>query len=138
MNELEHRVLKMLLAGDDPVLKALRLQLESAEVSDRKFTGAGFFMEFHVPVAVPLLPGKQSFVMGDVIGQVSGQGCGFLLFVKNRALDFLESHVWGIGDWPESIQIESLRYTRHSPPGDPNFIETENRDVQALRAILYE
>jgi hypothetical protein len=86
MNELEHRVLKMLLAGDDPVLKALRLQLESAEVSDRKFTGAGFFMESHVPMAVPLLPGKQSFVIGDVIG----------------------------------------------------LIETENRDVQALRAILYE
>jgi hypothetical protein len=138
MNELQHRVLKMLLFGDDPVLTALRLPLESAEVSDRKFTGAGFFTEFHVPLGIPLLPGKQSFVIGDVSGQVSGQGCGFLLFVKNNALDFLEGQVWGIGDWPESSQIESLRYTRHSPPGGPNLIETEDRDVQAVRAIRYE
>jgi len=49
-NELEHRVLKMLLFRDDPVLTALRLQFESAEVSDRKFKGAGFFREFHVPL----------------------------------------------------------------------------------------
>jgi hypothetical protein len=61
-----------------------------------------------------------------------------LVVVKNSALDFLEGHVWGIGDWPESIQIESLRYTRHSSPGGPNLMETEDRDVQALRAILYE
>jgi hypothetical protein len=59
MNELEHRVL--MLFGDASVLTALRLQLESAEVSDRKFTGAGFFTEFHVPLGIPLLPGKQSW-----------------------------------------------------------------------------
>jgi hypothetical protein len=50
MDELEHRVLKLLLFGDHPVLTALRLQLESEEVSDRKFKGAGFFTEFHVPL----------------------------------------------------------------------------------------
>jgi hypothetical protein len=31
-----------------------------------------------------------------------------LVVVKNSASDFLEGHVWGIADWPESIQIESL------------------------------
>jgi hypothetical protein len=87
-------------------------------MSDRKFAGAGFFTELRVPLGIPLLPGKQSFVIGDAIGQLSGQGCGFLLLVRNSSLDFLESPVWGIGDWHGSIQIESLRYTWQSPESD--------------------
>jgi len=58
MNELEQRVMQMLLAGHNPALEALRIQLDSAKVSDRKFTGSGFLTEFQVPTDAQLLPGK--------------------------------------------------------------------------------
>jgi hypothetical protein len=130
--------MEMLLAGDDPSLEVLRFQLDSANVSDRKFTGAGFFTEFQVPKETSQLSGKQNFVIGDVSGQVSGHHCGFLLFVKDGALDFLEGHLWGDGDWPDPMQIESLHYIRHSPAGSPQMVESEDRDTEALQAILHK
>jgi hypothetical protein len=137
MNELEQRVMQMLLAGDNPALEALRIQLDSAKVSDRKFTGSGFLTEFQAPTDAQLLPGKQNFVIEDLVGHVSGRFCGFLLFIKNGAFDFLEGHVWGAEDWPDPMQIESLRYLRRSPADSRQMIESELRDVEALQAILY-
>lgn len=138
MTELERRVLEMLLAGDDPVLDALRSQLQLATVASREFSGAGLFTNFHLPSETPMLSVPQNFEIGDVSGKLSGKDCGFLLFVRNGAIDFLEGHLWDDGEWPASPKIESLYYMHHSPPDSPRLVKTEQRDFTALRAILHK
>lgn len=48
LNELEKQVLDKFVCGDDPNLDILRKQIAAATVTNREFTGVGFFTKFHV------------------------------------------------------------------------------------------
>ena len=52
--KLETAVLDLLLAGDEPVLIALRKQLSEALIS-REMTSVGFFLHFELPATIPKL-----------------------------------------------------------------------------------
>jgi hypothetical protein len=135
--ELENRILEMLLAGDDSFLGALRSQLDCASIEKREFTGHGFFTHFQVPDHVPRLPNTKQFVIGDVHGELSGVLCGFLLFVTNGVVNFLEGFVYGDDQWPTAFTSQRLYYMRHSAPGSPSLVETDVRDSTALWATLH-
>ncbi len=55
LTKLERAVLAKLLAGDHPILAALRSQSEDARLASREYTGAGFYCRFSVPSDVPRL-----------------------------------------------------------------------------------
>ena len=46
------------LAGDDPVLSVLRDQLQVSHVRERTMTGVGFFLDFDLDSAAPILDGE--------------------------------------------------------------------------------
>lgn len=99
LTQLERRVMEMLLAGDHPVLETLRRQFESAKVAKREYTGHGFFTHFEVPADVPRLPNNRSFELDDLYGasrdsQWPWPEFGFILFVRNGAIDFLEGYTY--------------------------------------------
>jgi hypothetical protein len=69
---LEQAVLAKLLAGDHPVLAALREQAKSAQITSREFTGTGFYCSFQVPSRLsPEIP-QQDFEIGDVNAESAG------------------------------------------------------------------
>lgn len=113
LNELEQAVLDKLLAGDHPVLAALRVQAERARVTRRESTGAGFFCDFAVPSDVPPLAATRDFRIGDVNASLDGleHGAGFVLFVRDGRLAMLEGYTYE-ERWPREIGNLRLTYQR--------------------------
>jgi hypothetical protein len=107
LTKLERAVLEKLLAGDLPALVALRSQVRSSRIVERRMTGVGFFTTFAVPPEVPRVQG--SFQLGDVSAEIEGLsgGAGFILWVNDGVLDMLEGYTIE-GPWPEEIREFSL------------------------------
>lgn len=114
LTKLEREVIEMLLAGDKPVLVALRRQLQEAGVSKREATGHGFFTYLTVDrSSVPPAPLETKVQLGDVVGTIPGlnHGAGFLLFIEDGYLHFLEG--FGYGEtWPASVPEFQLTYSQ--------------------------
>ncbi len=106
---LESKVLELLLAGEDPVLAVLREQIASARIQSREFTGVGFYLDFEIPKSSKrlhdVLAVKRSFNFGDVGAYFDNgdqrQEVGFLLWIKDGYLDFLEAYTYGLEKWPK-------------------------------------
>jgi hypothetical protein len=116
LKPLENDVLKLLLAGEDFVLDLLRQQLRSSNIYMQQFTGFGYYLYFKVLKNEKALEGmvKPSFCFGDVdvmllVGD-RWQRVGFLLWVKNGVLDFLEAYTYGDEKWPERFDEYRLNY----------------------------
>jgi hypothetical protein len=102
-SSLEQVVIATILAPDHPVLNALRRQFERSHVASRETTGVGFFTELDVPTDVapaPVKPGRLD--LGDVTATIEGleHGAGFVLFVQDGVLDFLEGFSYD-EPWPD-------------------------------------
>jgi hypothetical protein len=123
LTQFEEAALSRLLAGDHPVLEALREQAHGAYVRKRTMTGVGFFTDLGV------LPGARRAVLptmggclSDVVAEVDGleHGAGVVLFVDDGYLSFLEGYSYD-EPWPECIQKFTLRYR-----------SSEGRDLSSL------
>lgn len=103
--------MRLLLAGEDPVLNLLRKQSKGIISVLREYTGAGVYMTFTLADDVPRLSGQPSFVFGDVVADIEGLqlGAGFLLFVRNGLLHMLELYAYE-DSFPTSIGQFSVRY----------------------------
>lgn len=135
-NQLGCNILEMLLAGDLPVLATLRNQLEHTTVRSRNFSGAGFFTHFSVPQEMPTLSTNVNFEIGGLSAEIGGVLCGFILFVRGGAVDFLEGFVYGNEPWPSTPVPERIGYLRHPETGNPRLVECAERDYAALEANL--
>lgn len=123
LTDLERGVLDKLLAGEHPVLEALRRQLGSCRVKSRELTGSGFFTELQVDRTLPGAPTRaENLRIGDVNAKIAGlkHGAGFVLFVNAGYLDMLEGFSYD-EPWPESAGEFEVRYTGGS------------RDVRSLQ-----
>lgn len=127
LDELERGVLELLLAGEHPVLAALRAQLGGCRAERRELTGCGFFTELRVDRTLPAAPtASETLRIGDVSAEMAGldRGAGFLLFVDGGFLSLLEGYSYD-EPWPDPAQHVELRYASGGP-----------RDLQALRRSL--
>jgi hypothetical protein len=130
MNELEMEVMRMLLAGDHPVLAVLRQQLEVATVREREFTGVGFFTYFDVPDSAPRVPDVDWLAIGDVYAELEGlqHTAGFVLFLGQGVIDTLEC--FGVEEtFPENPTIRRAFYMHPRTPGNPFLCEIKDRDL---------
>jgi hypothetical protein len=102
----------MLLKGQDTTLDILRDQLKASCVAHREHTGAGFYTTFKVPEHLRRVPQDRRFTIGDVVAEITGlnHGAGFVLFVENGVLDFLEGYTYD-EPWPTEIKEYKLQYT---------------------------
>lgn len=120
LTKLERAVMEKLLAGDQPVHVALRGQLDYCHVTSREFTGHGFFANLDVDRAVSSTPAPVQRIQIDNVGaDISGlkYGAGFVLFVADGYLDFLEGFSYE-EPWPTEISAFSLRYEGEDPAGN--------------------
>jgi len=107
----ERVLLRMLLAGDDPTLAALRAQLEGSHLSTRESSDDGFILGFDVAENMPLAPGVQKLRIDDVAIELEGleHGAGCILWVAQGRLFQLE--VFSFADrWPSEVGWFTLRY----------------------------
>jgi hypothetical protein len=123
LTTLEADVIDKLLAGDSPVLECLRHQWANANVSRRELSGAGFYVYFALEtLSVPKATNAASLRLGDVEATIEGlqNGAGFVLFVTDGYLDFLEGYSYE-EPWPDQIRNFSVRY-----------VTAGERDLRAL------
>lgn len=101
-----------LLDGEDHLLGILQEQYKRSTVKSREFTGVGFYTTFTLDKNVPKAEYKNTFQIGDVIGEVKGinNGIGFILFIKDGLINILEGYTYGDEKWPESIEEYKLLY----------------------------
>jgi hypothetical protein len=128
LNEMEEATTRMLLAGDDPDLEALREQLQSATVVDREFTGVGFFASFAVDDQAPRC--ASDMVLDDVLGDVAGleHSASFHLFVRSGRISFLECAITD-ETWPAEAVLVRAYYVHPEYPGSTLLVETDHRDL---------
>ena len=133
---IERQVMQMLLAGDHPTLKSLRQQFEHSCVTDRNFTGLGFFTSFEVRDDSARIETPKRIVISDVCADVDGLefGCGFVLFVDDGLIGTLECHLWGDGALPKDPRYTRLYYVHQ--PNPPGITETKQRNMEAVTAML--
>ena len=121
--KMEQEVMMKLLAGDDDRLRILRNQYIRVLRKKREFSGTGFFTSFEIPEDVKKIeiPKVQ---LGDVVAKVGGvkDGVGFVLFIKNGTIDFLEGYVYGDEKWPQEVKEYKLTY-----------LSGRERDMEKLR-----
>ena len=65
INDFEKKALDALLAGNHPVLEALRTQINLLSVSEREFTGVGFFTHFKIVNFVSRTDSKERIIFHD-------------------------------------------------------------------------
>lgn len=108
--EFEVQVMAALLAGDDPLLEALRQQYAASTVSGREKTATGFITRFDVPPGVPPIA-RKLLHLDDLQLQLAGTAtpADASLHVHNGRLRSLECFVYD-GAFPESPVIEAAWY----------------------------
>jgi hypothetical protein len=110
MDELQRTVLAKLLAGEHPVLAALREQATRARIIKVEYTGAGFYCNFEVSPDVARVT-LGDFELTDVNAEVEGlkYGAGFVLFIRSGFIDFLEGFSYE-EPWPSRLGKFTLSY----------------------------
>ena len=107
--ELEQRLMGLLLQGDTPVVNILRQQYATAKVTNRDFTGAGFYTYFEVSDNAPLLVEHPNLDLTGVNIQLENltDGAGCVLIVRDGKLSYLECYTYE-EYWFDRIMIKSL------------------------------
>jgi hypothetical protein len=114
LTPLESAVLEKLLQKHGQPFDTIRDQLAHASVSSREFTGVGFFTHFSIPPEAPVRRDLASAELGNVSAKIRGleDGAGFLLFIRDGAISFLEGYTYGGAAWPNLITEFSVFETQ--------------------------
>jgi hypothetical protein len=134
LDTLQRAALAKLLAGDHPVLAALRAQAGQMQLVALRYTGSGFFCDFTLPADAPLLE-KLHFHIGDVYAKAPSlqTQAEFILFIEDGYIKCLEGFAYE--DWdgkPEDFQLSYMAEdpTRRDPGAlDHIFASVTRRDA---------
>lgn len=115
---LEKAVLDLLLDRPGELFENIRRQLSLATVSERKFTGVGFFTNLVIPSDAPVKRDLPNMEIGDVGAEFPNvkHGAGFLLFIRDGVVSWLEGYTYG-ENWP--VCADRFRVFHH-PSRIPN------------------
>jgi len=101
LSPLEKAVLDLMLDKPGEPFDTAREHLACAIVSERKFTGVGFFTHFAIPPDAPVRRDLPDATIGDVGAQFPTleNGAGFLLFIRGGVITMLEGYTYDEA-WP--------------------------------------
>jgi hypothetical protein len=116
LSPLEKAVLDLILDKPGEPFDTAREQLACAIVSDRQFTGAGFFAHFALPPDAPVRRDLPDATIGDVGAQFPTleNGAGFLLFMRGGVITMLEGYTYdeaGPTD-TDGFKVEKVKVTK--------------------------
>jgi hypothetical protein len=90
---------------------SLREQLRRCELRSREFNGYGFFTNLAVPEDAPRCLTLDRTLHASAM--VNNQSCGFILWLTDGRLDFLEGYPLGGDSWPDHASFSAI--TLHQP-----------------------
>lgn len=98
---LAERLVPALIEGPHPAMAALREQYRNSHIREVQLTGAGFYVDFDVPLDAPLAQ-PANFAGGNARIVLKGARCeaGCVVFVRNGRLATLEGYTYD-EPWPE-------------------------------------
>lgn len=132
IDEFEKQVMAALLAGDDPLLAALRRQYAAATVRDREQTATGFITRYDVPDSVPAVE-RKLLHLDDLQVELAGakSPADTSVHVFNGRLKSLECFLYD-GAFPAEPEIEAAWYygTEKFPGITPELMA--QRDTEEL------
>ena len=110
IEQFEQQVMAGLLAGDDPLLDALRKQYAAATVRDREVTNTGFITRFDVPDSAPPI-GRKLLHLDDLQVELAGakSPADTSVHVFNGKLKSLECFLYD-GAFPAEPEIKAAWY----------------------------
>jgi hypothetical protein len=112
-------VMPKLLVGEHSSLVPLRDQFRESRIESVTLTGAGFYVNFLVPLQLPRVV-PADFAGGSVNVGIAGleRGLGCILFVRNGQIAFLEGYTYQ-EVWPEKFQITLVEIEKPLEPPSP-------------------
>ena len=131
--ELEREATAMLLAGDHPVLEALRQQWRKATVVRRWYGWSGGHVEWSVPQEVPPIAEADFVTISDVRADVHflERPVTFSVFIVDGRLDGLSCNI-GAAEWPDPLLVKRLYYVSRDETTDDE-LEVAERDLDSIR-----
>ncbi len=106
LTPLESAVIAAMLAASTEFGETLSIQLAQSQLESRRHNGYGFFTTFAVSNESPLTTLVDERLAASAL--VGGELCGFLLWIKNGRIDFLEGYPLGGDAWPSDQTIEQI------------------------------
>jgi hypothetical protein len=100
-------VIEAILQGEPGSEQCLREQLRQSGLRSREFNGYGFFTNFVIPKQVPPCPELDKTLLAS--GLVDDQLCGFILWITDGKIDFLEGYPLGGDSWPTNESFKRSR-----------------------------
>ena len=103
LSQFESDVMNAIIKGNSEE-DILRIQLASAEVAKRDYTGVGLYVDFNITETVPTLSNEDRHI--DAFPNLALQhpdleACaGAILWISNGKISTLELYTFD-GDWPE-------------------------------------
>jgi hypothetical protein len=138
INDFERTLLDACLAGSDPVLAALRAQVDVAEIERRQAEPDGVRSFFALPDDVAAVE-PAAIHISDVDPEIEGlaDGASVSLWVIGGRLAFLEVLAYD-GPWPADPQLRGVRYLREHQigPGTWSATPVDARDADTLARAL--
>jgi len=107
LTDLERAILDFSLPEAGENEEVLRQQIAMSKLASREHTGYGFFTNFRIDEDSPRCS-VSNFQFGNVTAVVSGELCGFWIFVREGEISFLEGFPLGGDSWPSSEVIEKV------------------------------
>jgi hypothetical protein len=138
--DIDREVMSMLLAGDLPILGALRAQYSEARVAKRRRSQIGASITFAVADGVARVS-PASFTLTDVHFALRGDPAGgeALLYVQDGVLAELE--LYNLAEpWPAHPQCAFLAYHVRADPIAPEYATrltlSSSRDLRYTRWLI--
>jgi hypothetical protein len=104
---LEREIVSAMVEAQDLFREEISLQLRICELTSREHNGYGFFTNLAIPEGSPELPYVNYRLHASA--QVGGELCGFMLWIKNGRVDFLEGYPLGGDAWPKREDITDIK-----------------------------
>jgi hypothetical protein len=104
---LEAAVVEVILTNPNIDSEKLRRQVATSELKSRERNGYGFYTNFAVPETIEHYPSANEQFHATAL--VDGQLCGFILFIRDGRVAFLEGYPLGGDAWPQQETFHSVR-----------------------------
>lgn len=112
---MSHNAMSLFFDIEHPILRSLKEQFKHVNETNVELTGVGFYLKFTLSKTITPILNTNSLQISGVEADINGleHGVGFVLFLNNGRLDFLECFTYN-EPFPKVIKGFNVRY--HESP----------------------
>jgi len=105
----EDEVMQKIIKEDTKLYQELKKQYEKSKVTNREFTGYGFYTNFEITDKSLRLESAINIELGSTHATINDvkNGVGFVLFIRNGLIEMLEGYTYE-ERWPQEIKQYSI------------------------------